>query len=129
MAEDDGCDDLLALDDLRLRAMLRADTATLADLLGPELEYTHSDGRSDTRESYLSALRSGALRYQRCERESAAVSLHGGVALLQGLLRLQALDQGQQKGIRIHYLAVWLRDAAQAWQLRAWASTLVEKLP
>lgn len=121
-------DDLLALDDARLRAMLAADVDALANLLHPALEYTHSDGRSDSRESYLQALRDGQLRYHRCARESAAVSLHGEVALVQGRLRLHALDQGQPKGLRIHYLAVWLRTADAAWQLRAWASTLVEKI-
>lgn len=121
-------DTVLALDDQRLQAMRHGDAATLRNLLHPDLEYTHSDGRSDTLGSYLAALSGGALRYRRVERESAAASAHGPVVIVQGLLRLHALDQGQEKAIRIHYLANWVRDAGSVWRLRAWASTLVERL-
>lgn len=121
-------DDVLAMDDQRVRAMLAADGATLLGLLCPTLTYTHSDGRTDTRESYLAALAAGSLCYRRCERESVSASLHGEVAILHGRFRLHALDQGQEKAIRIHYLANWVNDPAQGWRLTAWASTLIEKL-
>jgi hypothetical protein len=61
---------VLTLDEQRLRAMLAADLPTLRTLLAPELSYTHSDGRTDTREGYLASLASGALNYRRCERET-----------------------------------------------------------
>lgn len=121
-------DDVLALDDDRLRAMLSGDTPRLEDLLHPALTYTHSDGRTDSRETYLVALRSGALRYHRCERESASVALRDGVAMMEGRLRLYAYDKAQEKGILIHYLAVWWRSPSRVWQLRAWASTLIQRL-
>jgi hypothetical protein len=119
---------VLILDEQRLRAMLAADVATLEALLAPGLSYTHSDGRTDTREGYLASLASGALNYRRCERETVATTLRGPVAMLEGRLRLHALDQGQEKAIRIHYLANWVLDAGHGWRLLAWASTLVEKI-
>jgi hypothetical protein len=121
-------DDVLALDDQRMRAMLTVDTATLEAVLSPDLSYTHSDGRTDTRDSYIEALNAGTLNYRRLERETVAATLHGEVALLQGHFRIHALDQGQEKAIRIHYLANWTSDAENGWRLLAWASTLIEKL-
>jgi hypothetical protein len=123
-----GTEDLLALDDSRLRAMLAADATALEALLHTDLAYTHSDGRTDSRATYLAALRSGALRYHRCERESAAAVVQADMAMVEGRLRLYAFDQAQQKGLLIRYLAVWLRTPAQAWRLRAWASTLIQRL-
>lgn len=120
--------DLLALDDGRLRAMLSGDTQRLEDLLHPALTYTHSDGRTDSCETYLTAIRSGALRYHRCERESASVEMRGDMAMMEGRLRLYAYDEAQEKGILIHYLAVWWCSSTRAWQLRAWASTLIQRL-
>lgn len=122
-------EDVLALDDQRLRAMVAADAVALEDFLSPALTYTHSDGRTDTRESYLASLTAGTLNYRRCERESVAASVYGGVVILQGIFRLHALDRGQEKAIRIHYLANWVSDAAHGWRLHSWASTLIEKLP
>lgn len=119
---------VLTLDNQRLRAMLAADVPTLEALLAPGLSYTHSDGRTDTRDSYLASLASGALNYRRCERETVAATLRGQVAMLEGRLRLHALDQGQEKAIRIHYLAHWVFDAGPGWRLLGWASTLVEKI-
>ena len=118
---------LLVLDDQRLQAMLSADTQALGALLHPGLRYTHSDGRTDTCAVYLAALAGGALRYRRCVRESVEGSVWGGVAVLQGVLRLHALDQGQEKAIRIHYLANWVQDPGQGWCLYAWASTLINR--
>ncbi len=127
-ADKNALEDLLALDDLRLRAMLAGDVQALSEMLEPGLSYTHSDGRTDTKESYLAALKEGRLNYRRCERESVLANVHGSVAILEGRLRLHALDQGQEKAIRIHYLANWLNDARHGWRLHAWASTLIEKL-
>ncbi len=114
--------DLKAADDARYSAMMANDTAALERLLSDDLSYTHSDGQTDSKASYLAQLKDGRLRYRRFELEALNCLALREQALVRGALRLEARFQGREVSIRIHYLAVWIRREG-AWRLVAWAST------
>lgn len=120
--------EIFEIDLRRYSAMVAGDAQQLDALLSADLDYTHSDGRTDSKTSYLESIRVGKLRYHRCERETAIGNCYGDVAILHGTVCLFALDQGMEKAIRIHYLANWIRNPESGWQLRAWGSTLIERL-
>ena len=115
--------DLEQADNARYAAMLNADTGALDRLLADDLVYTHSDGSSDSKTQYLGAIRSGALNYLGCERETVHFLPLGDQALARGCLRLLALYKEQRVSIHIHYLAAWVRLGEGAWKLVAWTST------
>lgn len=118
---------LLRVDDARYQAMMAADLPALERLLSPDLVYTHSNGLSDDKASFLEKVRSGAVTYQACRRETARFQRYGEAALLHGTVRLKAIVHGQQVELHNHYLTAWtLPD--QGWQLRAWASTRIPDL-
>src|SRR5213593_17323 len=52
---------LLAFEDARFAAMVRADTAWLRDALAEDLSYVHSSARSETKAQYLESVGSGSL--------------------------------------------------------------------
>src|SRR5262249_61682140 len=55
---------LLAFEDARFAAMVRADTAWLRDALADDLSYVHTSARSETKSQFLESVGSRALRYQ-----------------------------------------------------------------
>src|SRR6267143_6272508 len=55
---------LMAFEDARFAAMVRADTAWLRDALADDLSYVHSSGRRETKAQYLNSVGSGTMRYQ-----------------------------------------------------------------
>ncbi len=126
--ETDAMREILEIDLKRYSAMVAGDAKQLDALLSTDLDYTHSDGRTDGKASYLESIRLGKLRYRKCERETAVGDCYGDVAILHGIVCLFALDQGVEKAIRIHYLANWIRNPESGWQIRAWGSTLIERL-
>src|SRR2546425_605476 len=56
-------EEVLMLERNRADAMVRQDLEALASLLADDLSYTHSDGRTDTKESFLDLVAGPALRY------------------------------------------------------------------
>ena len=69
---------VLALEDGRFAAMVRADTAWLRDALADDLSYVHSSARSETKTQYLASVGSGTLRYQEFTPRERRVRLLGG---------------------------------------------------
>ena len=114
--------DLRAADDARYAAMMANDTWALERFLSDHLAYTHSDGQTDTKSQYLAQIAEGRLRYRRHVREKLSCLPLGEQALVRGVLRLEALFNGSETRIRIHYLAAWTRSEG-SWQLVGWAST------
>ena len=56
--------EILALEDKRYAAMCGGDFAALEAMLHDELLYTHSSGLTDTKATWLAALRSGKTKYK-----------------------------------------------------------------
>jgi hypothetical protein len=65
---------VLATEDQRFAAMLRADTAALRSPLAPDLTYTHTDGEQNTKDEFLQILSSNALRYDSIVPDARATS-------------------------------------------------------
>jgi uncharacterized protein YecT (DUF1311 family) len=114
--------ELMAVEDRRFAAMVRADTAALAALLDGELEYVHTTGRVDTAEELLRSLASRALRYERIEPEGRQVRIYGDVALITGRAAMRA-GMAEARDFQIRYLAAYARRRG-GWVLLAWQSTL-----
>jgi ketosteroid isomerase-like protein len=114
--------EILALEDKRYAAMLAGDAKTLEGLFHDELIYTHSSGVSDTKTSYLDALRSGKVRYRKVNRSGERVRFCGDAALVTGRAVLEAEINGQAQTLNVSFLNVWTRTAA-GWKFAGWQST------
>jgi hypothetical protein len=56
------------LEDRRFQAMIDSNFDTLDKLLGDDVIYTHSSGRSDTRAEYIALCKKGIFKYLKIER-------------------------------------------------------------
>jgi ketosteroid isomerase-like protein len=114
------------LDAQRFQAMQKADTATLERLLAPELSYTHSSGKVDTKASFVDAVKSGGLRYASIEApQDVKVQSYGDAAVVTGQSRMTVVNAGQEMKVHLRFTDVWVKRGG-GWQMVAWQST---KLP
>ncbi|AYQ26865.1 MULTISPECIES: nuclear transport factor 2 family protein [unclassified Polaromonas] len=113
---------LLAAEKTRRQAMLAADVAALGTLLSDTLAYTHSTGVTDSKQSYLALLASGALRYETLEFATPQARLIGTAGLVGAVMYATVLKGGVRRDIASSYLAVWEHTAA-GWVLQAVQAT------
>lgn len=71
------------------RAMLAADTTTLAALTDQGFVWTHRSGERMTRRRLLEELGAGTLQYSALSADSMTVSIHGETAIARGVSRRQ----------------------------------------
>jgi ketosteroid isomerase-like protein len=74
-------------------AVVKKDYTVLDRVFADDLQYTHSDGRLDTKQSYLESLKSGKQTYHAAEHQSIDVKMMGkDVALVRAMLRMTAVS-------------------------------------
>src|SRR5882757_7790396 len=103
-------EEALRLERKRADAMIQGDITTLASLLADDLSYTHSDGRTDTKESFLSLVAAPALRYLGIDYSNQEVIDCGEAVVIRGMARMKLLrDPGGRQDYRVLFLDVWAR--------------------
>ena len=116
-------EEILALDRKRADAMVRQDIETLARLLADDLSYTHSDGRTDTKESFLSLISGSAIRYLGVDYSNQEVTDCGDAVIVRGIARMTLLrDPGGAEDYSVLFLDVWARRDGR-WQTVGWQAT------
>ena len=74
-------------------AVVKKDFTTLGRVLADDLQYTHSDGRLDTKESLIESLKSGKQAYHAAEHQAINVRPVGkDIALVRGVVRMTAVS-------------------------------------
>lgn len=100
-----------AADDRRTAAMVAGDLVALSELIADDCRYVHSTGVSDTKDSYLATIESGALAYSWI-RTAEHVAIPAGDALLvQHEMRAELVLHGVPKPYRSRAVAVWRSSA------------------
>ena len=114
---------VLALQRRRADAMIRQDIEALGDLLASDLSYIHSDGRTDTKESFLALISGTTLRYVGVDYSHLEAIDCGGAVLVRGTARIRLRRPPDQ---RLDYLVLfvdlWARRG-ETWQTIAWQAT------
>jgi ketosteroid isomerase-like protein len=106
--------------------MLRGDAAALAELLHPALAYTHSDGSTETVDSYLEKVEAGILVYHRIDHPIDRIVVEGDTALVIGEMHGEVNVGDTRKTLANRSLAVWVR-VDRAWRLLAYQPTVLPK--
>jgi ketosteroid isomerase-like protein len=116
---------VLAVDDQRFAAMVRADTAVLRSILAADLAYTHTTGEKQDRTAFLHSVGSGELQYKRIAPTERTVRFVGSdAAVVTGRSNMEVQSQGQVRAFAIRYVAVYERRP-DGWQMVAWQSTRI----
>jgi len=112
-----------AADDERVAAMIAANPQRLDAIYSDQLHYTHSNGKLDTKASYIESLVSHRTVYESFtygQRNFQPVA--PGVVLMTGHALLKVNNGGQKSDVDINFLAVWREEKGQ-WRFFAWQSS------
>ena len=117
--------EVLAAEDARFAAMMKADTTALRPLLADGLRYCHSTGQLETRAQFLASVGSGSMRYLSIVPGPREVlRLGADAAAVSGRAHVRAVHGASELDAEIRYLAVYERNWKR-WRLRAWQSARV----
>lgn len=114
----------LAAQDTRFAAMVAADLPRLSEMLDDSLTYHHSNGSVETKAQFLDAIRNGVLRYHTLEVIERRVRRFGEVAIITGVVRLQATNRGETLDVKLRFTDTYARRDAR-YRLVSWQSTRV----
>ena len=113
-------DEIIALEDRRIEAMVKGDVKVLEEILADDLIYTHTTARLDTKASFIDAVKTGRSNYKSVEREDVKVRQFGDTAVVTGHAKFHVGDNK----FEARYTDVYVkRDGA--WQMVAWQSTRI----
>lgn len=114
---------VLALENRRVAALLRADLATLDEILADDLVYTHSSSHVDTKASYLETIRSGKLKYLTLAHRNPTIRVYGTTAVVHGIADVRTVWEDQTGDpYAVCYTMVYVQKNDR-WQKVAWQST------
>jgi ketosteroid isomerase-like protein len=117
-------DTVLRLEQQWENALTNSDISALENLYDESLIYTHSNGKVDTRESYLAAIKSGATKYQSMKRDEIKVSVYGHTAVVTCHWDVHILSRGNKTDLNARYLHVYA-EQPDGWKLVAHESTRI----
>jgi ketosteroid isomerase-like protein len=117
-------DTVLRLEQQWENALTNSDISVLENLYDESLIYTHSNGKVDTRESYLAAIKSGATKYQSMKRDEIKVSVYGHTAVVTCHWDVHILSRGNKTDLNARYLHVYA-EQPDGWKLVAHESTRI----
>jgi ketosteroid isomerase-like protein len=116
--------EVLAAMDSWKQAVLKKDAAALDRLLHPDLTYSHSDGKTQTKADILKALPDT----QSITFGETTVRIYGNTALLKGPVEFVNNTATGPTTIHLSVLQVWLKGS-KGWQLVARQSTRLTPAP
>jgi ketosteroid isomerase-like protein len=117
-------DTVLRLEQQWENALINSNVSALENLYDENLIYTHSNGKVDTRESYLAAIKSGATKYQSMKRDEIKVSVYGHTAVVTCHWEVHILSRGNKTDLNARYLHVYA-EQPDGWKLVAHESTRI----
>lgn len=112
---------VLAAEKQRFDAQISKNYAVLDQVLGNDLVYTHSNGNTDSKESYIQSIRDGKSKYDAINVEEQKVRVYGNTAIINGICMVKAMSNGETINTHLKYTDVYVRKGKQ-WQMVAWQS-------
>ena len=116
--------EILELERTRVAAMVAKDLDTLAAILGDDLTYTHSGGRTDTKESFLKLIGNPEQGYDGVDyRDEEVIRLGADAAVVRGIAQIRLWRPGGEKiSYPVLFVNVFTRRDGR-WQNVAWQAT------
>ena len=113
----------------RFEAQVNADAAKLGKLLDDGLEYTHSNGDLDTKQSFIESLTSGTRDYISSVATIETVRIFGDVGVIRGKAKVTVGGKDRQpQDLHIGYTDIWLWHNG-SWKMTAWRSARLPDSP
>lgn len=113
---------LRAAEIARFEANVNADAAALDKLLDSNLEYAHSNGKLDSKQSFIASVQDGSIDYVAMTPTIESLRVIGDVGLIRGRVAVRVAMDGRNSEFTIGYSDAWLWKEGR-WQLTGWRST------
>ena len=113
---------IIELDQQRMAAMCRQDSAALREILADDLIYTHSSARMDTKESLIGNMEGGSTVYQSIETSDVVAQDLGDAVVLTGVARITVSSNGKPNSFGVRFIDVYANRGGQ-WKMVTWQST------
>ena len=114
---------LMNADTQRRVAMVSGDVVALSDYLADDLSWTHSSGKTDSKESFLAGMASGTTVYHSLDVRDTQVRVFGDIFVLEGVVFGDVTKDGLDKKLVNRFITVWQKREHDVFQLQAWQST------
>jgi ketosteroid isomerase-like protein len=114
-----------ALERQRFAAQVSKDFVFLNKVFADDLLYTHSNGKQDTKETYLNSIKEGKSVYSKIELEDIKVRPYNDqkAAVVNGMILItQPTADGKSTVVHLRYAVVYIKNKAHDWQLVMWQS-------
>ncbi len=113
---------VLAAQDARFAATIKADVAALSALMTDDLTYTHSSGVTETKAEFLDGIRSGKYAYRSIDSKDRRVRLHGEAAIVSGTAHIVIEPGGKRTEIDLYFSELYVKEGG-AWRMALWQAT------
>jgi ketosteroid isomerase-like protein len=113
---------IIELDRKRMTAMAQKDIATLNDIIGDDLVYTHSSARMDTKQSLIGNMQSGSTVYTSVVPSDVKAQDLGDTVVLTGSCRISVNSGGNAMSFGVRFTDVYANRNGK-WQMVTWQST------
>jgi ketosteroid isomerase-like protein len=117
-------DTVLKLEQQWEDALTQSDTGALDKLYDDTIVYTHSNGKVDTKSSYIRAIKSGGTRYESMKRDEIKITVYGQTAVVTCHWDVHVLAQGNKIDTNARYLHVYVQQK-DGWKMVAHQSTRI----
>ena len=109
------------VEDKRREALLRGDTTTLAQIFADDYTVVNQFGQVQTKPQMMSALKSGALKFESVVEEDVSTRVYGDAAVLSG--RSTSKHEGRET-TRLRFTRVYVKRQGH-WQTVAYQVTRI----
>lgn len=117
---------VMATEKERFEAQVGKNYDVLDKVLADDLIYTHSNGNTDTKASYIQSIRDGKSKYDAIDIEELKVRVYGKTAVINGICMINATNNGETIKTHLRYTDVYVRKGKQ-WQMVTWQSFRLAK--
>jgi hypothetical protein len=118
--------EIAGIEQIRAKAIVDGDVATLDRIYGDEWFYNNAGGESVPKAAYLERIRSGAVKVHSIALEAVEVRMYDDMAVVTGMQHVKATIKGEDRELHLRFLHVyanrggeWKHVARQATNLPA----------
>jgi hypothetical protein len=117
--------EILSMQQKRFEAMVKADISTLKVLFAEELTYTHTNGQTESKDSFLLTIETAMFKYEEIQTTSMHVRIYGDTGVITGKGKIKLLAFGKPMSLDVSFIEVQVKSGGR-WQLVAWQTTRIQ---
>ena len=114
--------EIRALDEQRIAAILKKDVAMLDRLMTDDFTYTHQGGVTESKADYLKEMTSGNGVFTSLVLSGVTLRMLGDTAVMTGRCDMTAVREGRDLAIPMHFTSIYTRMSGR-WRWVLWHST------